>query len=105
MTGEMSWIKADGEAGDGFSYPVHAFVARKLRSKLRPFDTYIGPYIAHKRGRIFISSEDGYVGTVCLWPGGIAPAFREPIVAEYFPLDDAEQALSATRDVLKRARA
>jgi hypothetical protein len=104
MTGEMSWIKADGEAADGNTYPVHASVARKLRSPLRPFDTYIGPYIAHKRGRIFISSEDGCVGTVCLWPGGIAPAFREPIVAEYFPLDDAEQALAATRDVLQRSR-
>lgn len=104
MTGEMSWIKASGEASDGCTYDVHAKVARALRSKLRPFDTYIGPYIAHKHGRLWISSEDGMLGTVCLWPQGIPPAFREPITAEYFPLDDAGAALEAAREVLKIAR-
>lgn len=104
MTGEMGWIKANGEASDGNSYPVHATVARALRSRLRPFDTYIGPYIAHKRGRLWISSDDGAVGTVCLWPGGIAPAFCEPITADYFPLDDADAALEAARECLRQAR-
>lgn len=104
MTGEMSWITPNGDAADGCSYPVHAQVARALRCRLRPFDTYVGPYIAHKRGRLWISSDDGMIGTVCLWPGGIAPAFCEPITAEFFPMDDAQAALEAAREVLKRAR-
>ena len=102
MTGEMGWIKPNGDAGDGESYPVHAAVARALHSPLRPFDTYIGPYIQHKRGRLFISSDDGVIGTVCLWPGGVAPAQCEPVTADYFPLDDAWGALTAARDVLRK---
>ena len=105
MTGEMGWIKPNGDAGNGESYPLHAAVARNLRSPLRPFDTYIGPYIAHKRGKLFISSEDGIVGTVCLWPGGVAPAFREPKVAEFFPLDDVEAATVAARQVCRKEAA
>lgn len=104
MTGEMGWIKPNGDAGDGSSYPLHAQVARRLRSRLRPFDTYIGPYIAHKRGHIFISSDDGIIGQVCLWPDGQAPAYRDPIVAEFFPLDDVESAIEAAREVCKVAR-
>lgn len=104
MTGEMGWIKPNGDAADGNSYPVHAAVARALRCRLRPFDTYIGPYIAHKRGRLWISSDDGVTGTACLWPGGIAPAWREPIAVDFPNAYDPEQALAAAREVLKRAR-
>lgn len=104
MTGEMGWIKANGDAGDGNSYPVHAQVARALRCRLRPFDTYIGPYIAHKRGKLFIGSDDGCTAYVCLWPGGAAPAFCEPVVSELFYWNDADAALEAARSVLKAAR-
>ena len=104
MTGEMGWIKANGEAADGNSYPVHAAVARALRSRLRPFDTYIGPYIDHKRGKIFITSEDGCTGTVCLWPGGMAPAFKEPVISEYFPADDVDAARVAVSEVLRKSK-
>ena len=103
MTGEMSWIKPNGEDSNGGCWEVHAKVARALRCRLRPFDVYIGPYIAHKLGKLWISSE-GSFGTVCLWPGGIAPAYREPVVAEYAPWDDVELALFAARQVLKQAR-
>ena len=41
MTGEMSWIKANGEDSNGDVYETHAYVARALRSKLRPFDVYV----------------------------------------------------------------
>ena len=104
MTGEVSWIKPNGEDSNGDVYETHAKVARALRCKLRPFDVYIGPYIAHKRGKMFISTEDGSEGTVCLWPGGIAPAFRDPIVETFAPIWDSGAALSAARAVLKRAR-
>lgn len=104
MTGEMAWIKPNGEDSNGDVYDIHAQVARALRCQLRPFDKYIGPYIAHKRGKLFISAEDSGAGTVCLWPGGIAPAYREPIVAEFFPFNDASAALAAARDVLKQAK-
>lgn len=104
MTGEMSWVKPNGEAADGNTYAVHAVVARALRCRLRPFDAYIGPYVQTKRGKLFISTEDGAGGTVCLWPDGQPPSMREPITADYFPFDDSVAALAAARDVLKRAR-
>ena len=104
MTGEMSWIKPNGDDSNGEGWPVHAEVARALRCRLRPFDTYIGPYIQTKRGKLFLSSEDGYTGTACLWPGGIPPAYREPIVREFPNVYDAEQALDACRQVLRAAR-
>lgn len=104
MTGEMNWIKPNGDAGDGESYPLHAAIARALRSRLRPFDTYVGPYIDHKRGKIFITSEDGCTGTVCMWPGGVAPAYREPLVSEYFPAEDVDAARAAVSEVLRRRK-
>ena len=104
MTGEVSWIKPNGDDSNGEGWPVHAHVARALRCRLRPFDAYAGPYVQHKRGRLFISSEDGAIGTVCLWPGGVPPAYREPPTVEYFPLDDAQAALTAAREVLRLAR-
>lgn len=105
MTGEMSWINSKGEDSNGESYPVHAKVARTLRCRLRPFDQYIGPYIATKHGKVFITSEDGWIGDICLWPGGVAPAYREPVVWQYYPVDDADAALAAVREVLKKAKA
>lgn len=105
MTGEMSWIKANGDDSNGENWHTHAKVARALRCRLRPFDVYIGPYIATKRGKLFIYSEDGVIGTICLWPGGIAPAYREPITAEFCPMEDAEEALYAARLVLRQAKA
>lgn len=104
MTGEVSWIKPNGEDSRGDVYETHARVARALRCKLLPFDAYIGPYIAHKRGKLFLSSEDGFLGTVCLWPGGIAPAYRDPVVVEYAPADDADAALAAARAAIAKVR-
>jgi hypothetical protein len=102
MTGEMGWIKANGLDSNGDTWEVHAKVARALRCQLRPFDKYIGPYIAHKRGQIFLSSDDGETGTACLWPDGQAPAYREPFTVEFFPLYNSDAALAAARDVLRQ---
>ena len=103
MTGEMAWIKPDGTDSNGDKYAVHAQVARAMRCRLRPFDVYIGPYIAHKRGRIFISiNDDGFSATVCLWSGGIAPAFCKPVVAQYAPFNDVDAALVAARTVVAK---
>lgn len=104
MTGEMSWIKPSGQDSNGETWEIQATVARALRCKLRPFDAYLGPYINHQNGKIFISSDDGEVGTVCLWPNGIAPAYQMPVTAQYFPLYDNDAALAATRDMLRRHR-
>lgn len=104
MTGEMSWIKANGDDSNGESWPVHAEVARALRCRLRPFDYYIGPFIAHQRGRLWLSSDDGYTGTACLWPNGAAPAYCEPITCSFPDAYDAGMALEACREVLKEAR-
>lgn len=103
MTGEMSWIKPDGTDSNGDLYPTHAALAKRLRCKLRPFDVYCGPYIAHRKGRIFIDSEDGFIGQAVLWPGGIAPAYRTPIVSAPFPLGDIEIAVEKTRAMLRNA--
>lgn len=103
MTGEMSWIKPNGDDSNDESWPVHAAVARALRCRLRPFDKYIGPYIKTKRGMLFLSSEDGYSGTACLWPGGVAPAYREPLTAEIYSIYDVDAALDACRAVLREA--
>ena len=103
MTGEVSWIKPNGDDSNGDRWPVHAAVARALRCRLRPWDAYCGPYIAHKRGKLWISSEDGMSGTACLWPGGTAPAYREPITADFPNVYDTEQALDACRAVLREA--
>ncbi len=103
MTGEMGWIKPNGEASDGSFYTLHAVVARALRCRLKPFDTYIGPYIDHERGKLWIG-EDEAGSFVCLWPGGVAPAFCDPIVAYFCPEDSVEMALVAARDVLRRVK-
>lgn len=104
MTGEMRWIKPNGDDSNGEGWPVHAAVARALRCRLRPFDKYIGPYIDHKRGRLWLSSEDGITGTACLWPGGVAPAYRDPLTVDFPNVYDADQALAACREVLRQAR-
>lgn len=104
MTGEMAWIKPNGDAADGNSYPMHAAVAMDLGAALKPFDTYIGPYIDHAQGKIFITSDDGFRGAVCLWPGGEAPAYRQPLVEEFCPFDNLSAALEAARLVLKRSQ-
>ena len=103
MTGEMHSINRKGEDSNGESWPVHATVAGALRCFLQPFDAYIGPYIAHPKGKIFISMEEDGRGVMCLWPGGVAPAYREPIVEEYFPWDNTRAATWAARSVLRRA--
>lgn len=105
MTGEMSWIKPNGDDSNGEGWPVHAAVARALRCRLRPFDSYIGPYIDHKCGRLWLSTEDGMMGQAVLWPGGVPPAYCEPIVSEeFFPLQSIPAALRAARAVLKQCR-
>jgi hypothetical protein len=104
VTGEMSWIKPNGEAGDGNTYDGHAEVAKALRCRLQPFDVYQGPYIDTKRGKLFLSSEDGLVGQATIWVNGEAPAYRPPIVEDYFPCCDWIAALEAARRALKRAR-
>lgn len=104
MTGEMGWIKPNGEASNGECYSLHASVARAMRGKLRPFDSYIGPYIKVPAGRLWLTSEDGEVGTACLWPDGIAPAYAEPFTAEFFPLDSESAALNAARECVRAYR-
>lgn len=102
MTSEMNSIDTNGNASDGNCYPVHAAVAKALRSPLRPFDTYIGPYIAHKRGKLFLGVGVGsYAGYVCLWPGGVAPAYCKPVVCEYGNPDDISAAIAAARRTLR----
>lgn len=102
MTGEMSWIKPDGTDSNGECWPTHAAVARALRCRLRPFDVYCGPYIAHKAGRLWISTPDGASGQVTLWRNGIAPAYQAPLTEDYPELHDVDQALAAAREVLRR---
>lgn len=97
MTGEMT-------QADLADWPLHKKVARALRSRLRPFDQYVGPYIAHKKGRVWISSDDGFAGEVCVWPHGLPPAQCEPIVEGYAPLSDAAEALAAARRALRRVK-
>ena len=103
MTGEMSWIKANGDDSNGEGWPVHAAVARALRCRLRPWDKYCGPYINHKRGKLWLSSENGMNGTACLWPDGTPPASREPLTYEFWNVDDVDAALEACRAVLREA--
>lgn len=103
MTGEMSWIKSNGDDSNGEGWPVHAEVARALRCRLRPFDKYIGPYIQTKRGKLWLSSDDGMSGTAYLWPDGTPPAYREPITCDFPSVYSIEQALDACRAVLREA--
>ena len=103
MTGEMSWIKPNGDDSNGEGWPVHAKVARALRCRLRPWDVYCGPYIQTKRGKLFLSTEDGMSGTACLWPSGVAPAYREPVTCDFPSVDDVDDALEACRAVLREA--
>lgn len=108
MTGEMARIDSKGRDSNGEEWSTHAYVARKLRRPLRPFDVYIGPYIDCKEGRLFIGPDDfGEMATACLWPDGQAPAYRAPIVSAPFPLycsitDDC--AVSAARECLAEYR-
>lgn len=103
MTGEMSWIKPNGEDSNGEGWPVHAEVARALHCRLRPWDVYCGPYIDHKRGKLWLSSDDGMSGTACLWVNGEAPAYREPITCDFWNVEDADATLDACRAVLREA--
>ena len=103
MTGEMASIDKHGTDSNGDHWPLHARVARRLRCKLRPFDKYTGPYIAHPAGKIFLSMDTAWEGTACLWPGGIAPAFRKPLVSAPFAWNDRRAATAAARQVLKQA--
>jgi len=103
MAGEMSWVKANGDDSNGEGWPVHAAVARALRCRLRPWDVYCGPYIQTKHGKLWLSTDDGITGTACLWPGGVPPAYREPLTTDYFPYDDTNEALAACRAVLREA--
>ena len=103
MTGEMSWIKPNGDDSNGESYPLQARLARALRCRLRPFDRYCGPYIDHELGWLWLHMDDG-TATVCLWPGGEAPAYRHPLTADYSPPDGYLAALTACRRVLEQAR-
>lgn len=102
MTGEMLWITKDGHAGDGNEYPVHATLARILRCPLAPFDTYIGPYLDHAAGWIFMEFE-GRDARLVLWPGGEAPAFRKPLVSDWFDPLNHGLALNAAAWLLARA--
>ena len=104
MTGEMYSINRDGTDSNGETWETHAYIARKLRRPLRPFDSYIGPYIACKEGRLWLSSDDGCSGTVCLWPNGIAPAYCEPIVRHVWSCQDSEATLEAARACLAQYR-
>lgn len=98
MTGEVSWIKSTGEDSRGDYYPIHAAIAKALRVPLRPFDVYIGPYVATKKGWLFLDDNEGQV---VLWPGGVAPAYCEPKVADYFP-GDVLSAVAAARSLVRR---
>lgn len=100
MTGEVSYIRPDGTDSNGDCWSTHAYVARQLRRPLRPFDKYIGPYIACKEGRLWLG-DDGSGPYVCLWPQGIAPAYADPIVRHCEDYSDLA-ALDAAREVLRK---
>jgi hypothetical protein len=101
MTGEMGWIKPDGTGSNGDCYPIHAAVAKAMRCTLRPFDVYCGPYIAHRKGRVWLEAREDGSGAAVLWPGGVAPAYCEPVVVEFFPFNDKQAAIAAARKVVK----
>lgn len=105
MTGEMAWITQDGRDSNGDNYPTQAAIAAALGCDLRPFDVYIGPYVHHAAGKLFVGCDDDGAGAwfVCLWPGGVAPAFREPVVVHFGAYDDAEEAIAAAREAINRA--
>lgn len=46
MTGEMGYIKQNGEDQDGEIWELHAKIAEAIGGELKPFDKYQGPYIA-----------------------------------------------------------
>ena len=48
-------------------------------------------------------TDAGYAQSV-LWCGGIAPAFREPMISEPFFPDDEQGAIEQTRAMLKQYR-
>ena len=104
MTGEMAWINPDGTDSNGEQWDIHANVAKRMRCKLRPFDKYIGPYIDHERGKVFIALEEDGTGSACLWPDGTAPAYREPIVCLFSPWNDIEAAVAAVREICRKRR-
>jgi len=56
MTGEMSREEVTPEA-----YPLHFAVAESLNGTVHPFDQYQGPFVQTKHGRLWITSEDGWV--------------------------------------------
>lgn len=104
MTGEMQSIDKFGDDSNGESWPTHAALARALRGQLRPFDKYAGPYIQVPEGRLWLSSDDGLTGTVCLWPAGIPPAFCEPVTRHVPDCYDEGLAIEAARAVLRQYR-
>lgn len=106
MTGEMHAIAPDGTDSNGDTWEIQAAVATALGCKLRPFDKYIGPYIDHPAGHIFIGEAEGcdFLLTACLWPDGIAPAYRQPQVSTTF-WNEAGQAIAAVMDMLETYRA
>lgn len=71
MSGEMS-------VADLAEYTLHQAVADIVGGTLRPFDVYIGPYIDVPEGWIFLDAAG-----VTLWPGGVAPAYCNPIVVGF----------------------
>lgn len=103
MTGEMASIDKQGRDSNGDEWPTHAYLARKLRGELRPFDKYAGPYVKVPEGRLFLACDGAIDPMIVLWPGGIAPAYCEPVVLYYGP-DDENGALSAARKLLRQYR-
>lgn len=104
MTGEMRGIDADGRDTNGYEWPTHAYVARRLGAALRAFDVYCGPYIETEEGWLFLQSDDGDALTAVLWPGGAPPAQRPPITAHGGAIGDKEAALRVARAVLVQCR-
>jgi hypothetical protein len=104
MTGEMSWIKSDGTDANGEQWKVHAAVAKAVRGSLRPFDAYQGPYIRIKRGQLWISSDDGFTGTVTLLRGGPVAWGGTAESIEYGPYQCIDAAIDAARVLMRQAR-
>lgn len=92
MTGEMSWIRQDGEDSNGDSWEVHAAIARELGGTLRPFDVYQGPFIALPHAALWVTSDDGAFGRVF--------NERTEALSEPFALSDIEWAVDSARSVV-----
>ena len=53
MTGEMSELDVTEDA-----WPLHFAIARALKGKVRPFDTYQGPFVQTQHGRLWIGPDE-----------------------------------------------